>query len=376
MSTTVSTLQELLEAIASANDNDSIQLLDSISITSSTEFSSDKKLHIDLNSNTIFISAENGILITGGNYTISNGFITSAVPICICIDGADTVLTLANDLTVTGTGTVVKVQKKATLNIAGAYISSTTGDGPVIDVEGYTIATANSKVEVSSGLIDAGDAHAIDVHKRGIAVVTSGVIRSETSAISKADDSATVVTVTGGSFKGSIPDGAVDTETYAISGPDETGIYTVIAIDNAADSDINTDSDDDIHTDANSDVDQDTNTDADVDADVDVDSDSDIDTVDDTSVDTEPDPTPTTDLVTLSASNEEKTSAALKKTTRVYATPSIKHPIDDIIGAVRILDGEYSDPTTGITFKRIEYTLPGNGRKAVGFVISSTVTGE
>ncbi len=367
MNTTVSTLQELLEAIASANDNDRIQLIDSISITSSTEIKCTVNLTIDLNSNSISISAEKGLFITGGTYKFINGSITSEVSDGIWTEGADTSVTLGSNLIVTGIGTVVDVQKKSNLTIAGGSITSVAGDGPAVSVEGYTNANTNSAITVYYGTVDGGSNNAINVSKKGACYVHGGIISSEVDAICKADDTATIVEITCGTFKGNIPEGAVDESIATISDPNEDGFYTVTTNDTDTDVD---------H------VDQDTNTDADVDADVDADSDSDVDPVDDTSVDTELDPTPTTDpepqlnLVTLSASNAEKTSAALKKTTRVYATPSIKHPIDDIIGAVRILDGEYSDPTTGIIFKRIEYTLPGNGRKAVGFVFASTVTGE
>lgn len=389
MTITVSTLQELLEAIASASNNDTIQLLDSISITSSTEITSVVDLTIDLNSNSISISTEKGLFITGGTYTFTNGSITSAVSDGIWIEGADTSITFGNNLIVTGIGTVVDVQKKSNLVIDGGSVTSVAGDGPAVSVEGYTNANTNSAVTVYYGTVDGGGNNAINVSKKGACYVHGGIISSEVDAICKADDTSTIVEITCGTFKGNIPEGAVDESIATISDPNEDGFYTVITNDTDVDVDTETDIDPvDVDTDTDTDLDTDTDTTIDTnmdtndDSDVDADSDSDIDPVDDTSVDNEPDLAPTPDPepapkpVILSASNDEKTSAALKKPTRVYATPSLKHPIDDIIGAVRILAGEYSDSTTGIAFKRIEYTLPGNGRKAVGFIFASTVTGE
>lgn len=390
MSTTVSTLQELLEAIASANDNDSIQLLDSISITSSTEIASSVNLTIDLNSNSISISVEKGLFITGGTYTFINGSITSAVSDGIWAEGADTSVTFGSNLAVTGIGTVVDVQKKSNLVIDGGSITSVAGDGPAVSVEGYTNANTNSAITVYYGTVDGGSNNAINVSKKGACYVHGGIISSEVDAICKADDTATIVEITCGTFKGNIPEGVVDESIATISEPNENGFYTVITNDTDADVDAETDTETDVDpvdidtdtdvepvdpVDLGTDTDADTETDVDPepepipdpDTDTDVDTDMDIDTDSDTETDTdteEPEPTPA-----------ESKSFVIKKSARIFKTPSLKHPIDDIVGSILILDGTYED-SNGISYKKVKYTLPGSGRKAVGYVFASAVNGD
>ena len=382
MSTTVSTLQELLEAIASANDNDSIQLLDSISITSSTEIASSVNLTIDLNSNSISISVEKGLFITGGTYTFINGSITSAVSDGIWAEGADTSVTFGSNLAVTGIGTVVDVQKKSNLVIDGGSVTSVAGDGPAVSVEGYTNANTNSAITVYYGTVDGGSNNAINVSKKGACYVHGGIISSEVDAICKADDTATIVEITCGTFKGNIPEGAVDESISTISDPNEEGFYTVIT--NGTDTDADTETDvDPVDVDTYTDVepvdpvDMDTDTDADTGTDVDpepeptpdpdTDTDTDVDTDVDTETDTdteEPEPTPA-----------ESKSFVIKKSARIFKTPSLKHPIDDIVGPILILDGTYED-SKGISYKKVKYTLPGSGRKAVGYIFASAVNGD
>ena len=394
MTTSVSTLQELLEAIASANDGDSIQLLDSISITSSTEITSAVNLTIDLNSNSISISTEKGLYITGGTYTFTNGSITSAVTDGIWIEGANTSVTFGNQLIVTGIGTVVDVQKKSNLVINGGSVTSVAGDGPAVSVEGYTNANTNSSITVYNGTVDGGGNNAINVSKKGACYVHGGIISSEADAICKADDTSTIVEITCGTFKGNIPEGAVDESISTISDPNEEGFYTVIINDTETDVDTETDTDADVDpvdtdtdvdpvdpvdldTDTDADTDADTETDVDpepepipdpdTDTDTDVDTDTDIDTDSDTETDTdteEPEPTPA-----------ESKSFVIKKSARIFNTPSLKHPIDDIVGPILILDGTYED-SNGISYKKVKYTLPGSGRKAVGYVFASAVNGD
>ena len=378
MTITVSTLQELLEAIASASNNDTIQLLDSISITSSTEITSSVALTIDLNSNTISISAEKGLLITGGTYTFTNGSITSAVSNGIWIEGADTSVTLGNNSVVTGIGTIVDVQKKSNLVIDGGSVTSVAGDGPAVNVEGYTNANTNSAITVYYGTVDGGGNNAINVSKKGACYVHGGIISSEADAICKADDTATIVEITCGTFKGNIPEGSVDESIATISDPNEEGFYTVITND--------TDSDADTETDTEPDVDPvDTDTDVEPVDPVDLDTDTDADT--ETDVDPEPEPTPDPDTDTDSDTETdtdteepeptpaESKSFVIKKSARIFKTPSLKHPIDDIVGPILILDGTYED-SKGISYKKVKYTLPGSGRKAVGYVFASAVNGD
>ena len=93
--------------------------------------------------------------------------------------------------------------------------------------------------------------------------------------------------------------------------------------------------------------------------------DPDVDTDTDVEPEPTPDPTPSVGAV----------SYILKKSTQVFASPNKKFPIDDIVGPIRVLDGEYTDFANNLVFKRVQYRLPGNGRKAVGYVLKSAVTG-
>ena len=384
MTFTVSTLQELLETIASSNEGDSIQLSADITISELTEFTTSNDLVINLSSNNITLDA--AIKVTSGNFVFTNGnFICNTSP-AIILESTDAQVTLGENIQAVGTGTVVSVTKKATLVIDGATIGTDpeSGEGAVVTVEGYTNANSNSKFVMMSGSISAyGDYHGVDVTKKGIAEVHGGGIYSFSKAISKEDESVTVVTVNGGSFKGELPEGSVDTSLYTISAPDENGVYTVFETDSDSDSDTEVESDTEVDSEPVQDSDVITDTDIDVDSENDSDSevdpkptpntDSDSETDSDSDVNQEPtqEPTPAPTL-----DDDNKTSVALTKATRVFAIPNIKYPIDDIIGAVTIFDGNYVDPNTNIIFKRVEYKLPGNGRKTVGYVFASTVTGE
>lgn len=401
MTLTVSTLQELLESIASSNDGDSIVFSDNITVSESIGISTSNNLTINLDSYNLTI--ESPLTITSGNITFIGGDIICNASPSIILDGADTHVTFGEGLQAGGSGTIASVTKKSTLTIDGAVIGTNPdpSEGAVVSVEGYTNAKANSKLVLVDGSISAyGDYHGVNVAKKGIVEVQGGGIYSFSKAISKEDDTATTVTVTGGSFKGTIPDDSVDTTKYTISVMDENGVYTISEFD------------------FDSEVDSDDNSGADVvDSDVDIvpeQSDSDTESedvegeiasepVEDSAdepieepteepieevepvVETKPEkPEPTSPTIFLSSAqdvstsstSEDATSVALTKVTRVYSIPNIKFPLTDVIGAVKVFDGGYTDPYTNVEFRRIEYTLPGNGRKAVGYVFASTVAGE
>ena len=383
MTLTVSTLQELLESIASSNDGDSIVFSDNIIISESTEFSTNNNLVINLATCNLTLDAP--LTLTSGNFIFQGGNIICNTSPAVVLDGADTQVTFGENLQAVGAGTVVSVTKKAVFVMDGATIGTDpeSGEGAVVTVEGYTNANANSKLVLMSGSISAyGNYHGVDVSKKGIVEVHGGGIYSFSKAISKEDNTATVVTVNGGEFKGEIPEGSVDDTLYDISDPDANGVYTVSdKVDSDSESDSEVDSDIDSEVDPTPEPTKDADSDSDseeVDAYTNEDSDVEQDPTpeptpisesdSDSDVDPKPEPTPTPD-------SDSKTSVALTNVVRVFAIPSIKYPIDDIIGAITILDGEYTDPETNIVFKRVEYKLPGNGRKAVGYVFASTVTG-
>jgi len=398
---TVSTLQELLESIASSNDGDSIVFSDNITVSESIDISTNNNLTINLDSYNLTI--ESPLTITSGNITFIGGDIICNASPSIILDGADTHVTFGEGLQAGGSGTIASVTKKSTLTIDGAVIGTNpdSGEGAVVSVEGYTNAKANSKLVLIDGSISAyGDYHGVNVAKKGIVEVQGGGIYSFSKAISKEDDTATIVTVTGGSFKGTIPDDSVDTDTYEISEQDENGVYTVTEIESKSDDDSDVDivdSDTDVvpePIDTDSDITSDTE-DAEEELASEPVEDSTDESVEESTeesieevepvVETKPEkPEQTSPTIFLSSAQdaltsetlEDSTSIALTKVTRVYSIPNIKFPLTDIIGAVKVFDGGYIDPYTNVEFRRIEYTLPGNGRKAVGYVFASTVAGE
>lgn len=63
----------------------------------------------------------------------------------------------------------------------------------------------------------------------------------------------------------------------------------------------------------------------------------------------------------------------IEKPTHVYGAPSTKFSIDNIIGAVNIVKSDIIN-SKGMNFTLIEYVLPGVGRRASGYVISSAIT--
>lgn len=403
MTLTVSTLQELLESIASSNDGDSIVFSDNITVSESIDISTSNNLTINLDSYNLTI--ESPLTITSGTIVFIGGDIICNASSSIILDGADTHVTFGEGLQAGGSGTIASVTKKSILTIDGAVIGTNpdSGEGAVVSVEGYTNAKANSKLVLMNGSISAyGDYHGVNVAKKGIVEVQGGGIYSFSKAISKEDDTATTVTVTGGSFKGTIPDDSVDTTKYTISVMDENGVYTVSEFDfdsevdsddkssaDVVDSDIDivpeqSDSDNDVNSDTGYEDSEEEVVSEPVEDSTDEPVEEPIEEVEPV-VETKPEePEQTSPKIFLSSAQdvstnetlEDYTSIALTKVTRVYSIPNIKFPLTDIIGAVKVFDGGYIDPYTNVEFRRIEYTLPGNGRKAVGYVFASTVVGE
>ena len=66
-------------------------------------------------------------------------------------------------------------------------------------------------------------------------------------------------------------------------------------------------------------------------------------------------------------------SIVLTRKTKVYASPSTKMCIDELVGAVRVLQDNV--PSSGSkTFSLIEYKLPGSGRYATGYIENAEST--
>lgn len=89
----------------------------------------------------------------------------------------------------------------------------------------------------------------------------------------------------------------------------------------------------------------------------------------------EPQPKPTTKPAStpdpVVTAETETTSIALYEPKRVYANPSFKFCITDIIGSVTIYPQEFVDPVSKLTFRPVRFILPGMGREAFGYMLST-----
>lgn len=403
MTYTVSTLQELLDTIASATDGDLISVSSNLEISEPITLSTTNSLTIDFGLNNVTLNA--GITIASGSFTFTKANFICYVSPSIIVDGVDSTLTMGSAVQAVGDGTVISVTKKATLIVDGANLGSdpNSGTGAVITVEGYTNAKANSHVIMNSGSISAyGDFHGIDVTKKGVVTVNGGGIYAFSKAISKEDDTATVVTVIAGTFKGDLPEDSIVGDTTE---PDTDGVYVITAkteIPEEAEEPIvseesSSDEVEETVTDPSSD-------DADTEDDIEENSVESEDTVDDPIIEEVQEETPeVNDLEDQPIVEEQKieepkvdepniedrpivqlrsnpvksatniTSYALKSNTTVYLTPSTKRPIGSVIGAVTLVGNEVTDPVTGTNFRKIVYVLRGNGKKAVGFISASAI---
>jgi outer membrane biosynthesis protein TonB len=264
---------------------------------------------------------------------------------------------------------------------------------------------------MESGSISAyGDFHGIDVIKKGSVTVNGGGIYAFSKAISKEDNSSTTVTVIAGTFKGELPEDSIIGDT---TDPDADGVYTVTAKSVVAE-EVN---DPMLSEESTSDP---------VDT-TDIVEDSSIettDTVDEPVVESVDEPiveqpevvkeqpkaakktktkkTKKVEVKKVEEKVEDKnveveevetkkaeekpiveviksdpvkttTSYALRSNTTVYLTPSTKKPVGSVIGAVTLVGNEVTDPSTGVSYRKIIYVLRGIGKKAVGFIPASAI---
>ena len=384
MITQVSTLQELLEAIASASNGDTIQLNNSIFIESSTEISSELDLMIDLNLNKISISTERGLIFTNGSYELIHGCIEIFNPYGICTEGSGTKVIFGNDLQISGLCPILSVLKKSEVVINGAYLDGyASSDIPssVIRVEGYTNAKNNSVVIVESGTINGGTNNCIDISKKGAVFIRGGVVSSDNHAIYKSDGTSTVAEIVGGLYRGFIPDNTIDTENYSAISSNLNGdsFYTVETLADVGDISsveatnnlitFNPSETFDINDNSNEDI-----------AEPIVESKSNDELADVVEEIKDPGTKDLAHGIVEKSKNavidNSLTSIIVKRPIQIFKTPSTKHPMDTIVGSVILFSDIYEDLNTKKTFKRVQYRVPGSGRKVVGYAFASAIVGE
>ena len=413
---TVATLQELLDTLDSFNGEDlagefryNVKVSDDITIDSSVNISTQDYVSIDLQQHTLTINADEGFKLISGDISFYNGTIIGASNYPFVATGANSELSFGSDLTVIGTYSIAKAQKKARINVSGADITSNGTDGYAFYVEGYTIAAKNTELVGTIGTITAQNQAVIGVAKRGIVQILSCTLDAlNGNAVELVDDSATVVNFEGGKYRGTIPNGSVSDE-YSIE-EDADGFYIVhgsVVVAESSDSDVDVSSENDSVV--GSDVDSDTDSEeyapapSEIEPIVDDSEDNEntvstpfnaddfqyvgdpvsIEIPDDATFDVVPDETsieepveesevvPAQNIVDASEVVETKyagISDVLYKPKTVYASPSFKFSLGQIIGAYMIYAEPVRDNVTKQMFYPIKYKLPGNGRIATAWI--------
>ena len=398
MNYTVGTLQELVEVISQVTEQSTIKIVDYITIDEKVEINNDNVIYIDLNDNTVEVLIDSAFTINGGEIWFTNGIIDGNCNNLISIEGTATVV-LYDNLNVSNTGTIATVGKKGQMFINGAEIHCDS-ESPAIFVEGYTRALANSKLTMMTGYITSVGT-TIEVTKRGIVEIQEGNIYSNSGvAISKGDDTATIVSVTGGLFNGTIPEGSVDTNNFIVTNTND-GYFSVSPKEENVAEDSVVLTQDDSPVDSSVEEPTDAVSEDVIEPEVasvektsnEVSVEPAEDTVDTTPVEesketvelvVEPTPEPEVILAPRSVNESEEvqqvnevksTSTILKKPTKVYVIPNHAHLLTTIIGAVNILGGEFTDPKTMEVYTKVSFKLPGNGKKAIGYVVASNLGG-
>lgn len=403
MNYTVGTLQELVDVIPQITEQSTINITEYLEITEPIVINNDNVIYIDLNDNTLAVYADNAFVISGGEIWITNGIIDGDCSNLISIEGMATVV-LYDNLSVSNTGTIANVGKKGQLYINGAEVHCTS-ENPAISVEGYTRATDNSKFIMMTGYLTSTGT-SIEVSKRGIANIQGGNIYSKSGvAISKADDTATKVEISGGLFNGTVPEGSIELSYYDILDTSD-GYWTIIAkastesdTDFSAE-DMNTQEevqpesitepvvepieiasdDDEVQADSNVNENEEISEEPENEEKNPQVTEETVESVEESTPEVVVEPiieTPEPDVIVEEkveqpiVEEHTSTSTILKKATNVYLVPNHTKLLTSIIGAVTILGGEFTDPKTKEVYTKVSFKLPGNGKKAIGYVIAS-----
>ena len=416
---TVATLQELLDTLDSFNGEDlagefryNVKVSNDITIDSTVDISTQNYVIIDLQQHTLTINADEGFKLISGDVTFYNGTIIGASNYPFVATGANSELSFGFDLTVIGTYNIAKAQKKARINLSGADITSNGTEGHAFYVEGYTVATKNTEFIGTIGTVTAQNQTVIGVAKRGIVQILGCTLDAlNGNAVELVDDSATVINFEGGKYRGTIPDGSINDE-YSIE-EDSDGFYVVhgsIVVAESSDSNV------DAFSEVDSDVDSDTDSEEYAPAsseirpiiddseysenigtisfnaddfqyvgdplrmefhndntfDVIPDEPSIEDPTEEPEVATAPETVDKPEIITIKLVDTSvpitPTSDVLYKPKTVYASPSFKFSLGQIIGAYTIYAEPVCDNVTKKMFYPIRYKLPGNGRIATAWI--------
>lgn len=384
MNYTVGTLQELVEVLSQITEQSTINISDYIQITEPLEINNENVIYIDLNENTIYAEVGNAIRVYNGEVWFTNGIIDGHCSNLISIEGSASVV-FYDALHISNSGSIADVTKKGQLFVNGAEIYCD-NDSYAISVEGYTRATANSKFTMMSGYFTSKGT-SIEVTKRGIVDIQDGTINSQSgTVISKGDDTETKVYISGGLFNGSVPKRSVDTENYEIM--HTTDDYWTVSSKSAwADEDNSDIEPDDIEEELPIEEEpesvvksfEEVSNDSDVDSDTDTDSEETIQNDVQEEIPEEPEneeknpPVVEEKVEQPIVEAQNSTSIILKKATNIYLVPNHTKLLTSIIGAVTILGGEFTDPKTKEVYTKVLFKLPGNGKKAIGYVIASSL---
>lgn len=415
---TVATLQELLDTLDSFNGEAlagefryNVKVSDDITIDSPVNISTQDYVIIDLQQHTLTINADEGFKLISGDVTFCNGTIIGASNYPFVVTGANSELSFGFDLTVIGTYNIAKAQKKARINLGGADITSNGTEWYAFYVEGYTVATKNTEFIGTIGTVTAQNQTVIGVAKRGIVQILGCTLDAlNGNAVELVDDSATVVNFEGGKYRGTIPDGSINDE-YSIE-EDSDGFYVVhgsIVVDESSDADtsseVDSDTDSEEYAPASSEIrhsidDSEYNESIGTisfnaddfqyvgdPARIEFHDDGTFDVVPDEpsieETEEEPEVTPTPKVVDKPEVVEAKsvgasapitpTSDVLYKPKTVYASPSFKFSLGQIIGAYTIYAEPVCDNVTKQMFYPIKYKLPGNGKIATAWIPGNSI---
>lgn len=174
----VDSLKDFLDALKSEDcskivlDGD-ISLVDKITI--------EKALEIDFNGMAIACDVFEGINITKGRVTLTNGTLMSSEDDPLVVSGAGATLVLGTGLKVNASKCAIYVKNKGKCIIDGAEIESL-GNHAAIFVEGSGQAKENSTLEMRDGLVVSTKQIAVSVKKGGIFLMKGGRLESKVDA--------------------------------------------------------------------------------------------------------------------------------------------------------------------------------------------------
>lgn len=413
--------ETLFQAVLNPGD---IILEDDILLTSRLNLNTD--IHLDLNGKLLSTNVRDSIVInSGAKVSIENGKIVNYQEDGLIVSDKDTELTLGENLKLESENCILTVQKKGKCIIEGAELSCngdyavvfvtspnsyldfrcgsiTSGDQPSISaksgskvlISGGEIRTScesksyseiyldgrGTRLDMTGGVIISQDVPAISINNTSKAYISGGRVESNSSNFSTihvigdksslhifdnayvgghfcgiysqcGEDESTEIVITGGFIDApanrsvlyihgdcnlTIQPGlkvhgvfSGDVVGYTLSDPDEDGnrIVQVVEYDDTqSDVDVTDDDEDDYEEDSDDDIEND-----------------------------EP-----VEIVRLN-------SVLLKKSVPVYASPSLSHKIDDIVGAITVLNEIKGND--GKLYLEIRYKLPGSGRAVKGYII-------